>query len=77
MKTNVNIRNFNEVDFGSLTQGVYFLYNNDVFLVVETLEDDKWTNAVRISGYTDIGKRYNFCDNTRIIPLEDIDINYN
>lgn len=39
----VNLRNRAEIDFGSLTQGRLFLFNDGIFMTVETFEDDGWT----------------------------------
>ena len=73
----VNLRNRAEIDFGSLTQGRLFLCNNGLFITVEKFDDDGWTNAVCIESM-DItrGNRCNFCDNTKVIPLSEVYIDY-
>ena len=75
--TITNLRNLSEVDFSSLSQGIFFLFNDGCFMVTEILKDDEWTNAICIeSPHCDSGHRCNFCLNTKVIPLSKIYIDY-
>ena len=56
----VNLRNRAEIDFGSLTEGRLFLFNDGIYITVEQFSDDAWTNAVCIKGGHNSGHRCNF-----------------
>lgn len=75
----VTLRNRAEIDFGSLSQGRLFLFNDGIFMTVETFDDDKWTNAVCIessSCHCFSGQRNNFSLDTKVIPLSEVYIDY-
>ena len=73
----INLRNRAEVDFGSLTEGRLFLFNDGLFMTVETFNDDGWTNAVCIkSPHCQSGHRNNFTLDTKVIPLSEVYIDY-
>lgn len=73
----INLRNRAEIDFGSLTEGRLFLFNDGIFMTVETFADDGWTNAVCIkSPNCKSGNRNNFCLDTKVIPLSEVYIDY-
>ena len=73
----INLRNRAEIDFGSLTEGRLFLYNDGLFMTVETFDDDGWTNAVCIeSPHCQSGQRNNFALDTKVIPLSKVYIDY-
>lgn len=73
----VKFRNRAEIDFGSLTQGRFFLFGDGIYLTVEKFDDDGWTNAVCLeSGSHESGHRCNFCLNTKVIPLSEVYIDY-
>ena len=73
----IKIKNRAEIDFGSLSQGRLFLFNDGIFMTVETFDDDGWTNAVCIeSPHCDSGHRCSFCLDTKVIPLSEVYIDY-
>ena len=73
----VNLRNRAEVDFGSLTQGRLFLFNDGIYIAVEQFSEDTWTNAVCIkSPHIESGCRNNFLLDTKVIPLSEVYIDY-
>jgi hypothetical protein len=73
----VKLRNRAEVDFGSLSQGTFFLFGDGIYMILETFNDDGWTNAVCIeSPHCLSGARNNFCLDTKVIPLSEVYIDY-
>lgn len=72
----VTLRNRAEIDFGSLSQGRFFLFNGGIYLTVEKFDDDGWTNAVCLKGEHESGHRNNFSDDTLVIPLSEVYIDY-
>lgn len=75
--TSIDLKNRAEVDFGSLSQGTFFLFNNGIYMTVETFNDDGWTNAVCIeSAHCLSGQRNNFLLDTKVIPLSKVYIDY-
>ena len=72
----VNLRNRAEIDFGSLTEGRLFLFDDGIYITVEQFADDTWTNAVCIKGGHSSGHRCNFQLDTKVIPLSEVYIDY-
>jgi hypothetical protein len=54
----VNLRNRAEIDFGSLSQGRFFLFNGGIYLTVEKFNDDGWTNWSLPIGNGYFGERF-------------------
>ena len=75
--TTVSLKNYAEVDFGSLSQGTMFLFHDGLYMTVEQFDDDGWTNAVSIeSPHCLSGSRHNFILDTKVIPLSKVSIDY-
>lgn len=72
----VTLRNRAEIDFGSLTEGRFFLFNGGIYLTVEKFSDDEWTNAICLKGSHESGHRNNFSLDTKVIPLSEVYIDY-